>query len=245
MQKISRQALLKSRAELTRRKEHLLMLVPKQLGSESATPLERVFEIIEGTVRIGRRYPSDDSKLETAKVADPASSHFYSGPKLQRERITGHNVKIVECTIRIGRRYPSDDSKVERAKVADPASSHFYSCPKFQRERIIGQHKVEIVEGTIRVGRWHPSDDSRLETAKVADSASPRFYSGPKLQRERLAGHKFGATLSGESKVASQRYECKRIGHFAEECLAQRKQRGRTRNSPGKGNPSERSRTRS
>jgi len=54
MQKSSRQALFKSKAELTRRKEHLLMLVPKRLGSESATPLERVIEINEGTVRIGR-----------------------------------------------------------------------------------------------------------------------------------------------------------------------------------------------
>jgi len=88
----------------------LLMLVPKRLGSESATPLERVFEIIEGIVRIGRRYPPDDSKLETAKVADPAISRFYSGPKFQRERITGHKVEIVEDTIRLGRWHPSDDS---------------------------------------------------------------------------------------------------------------------------------------
>ena len=143
MQKLSRQALLKSKAELTRRKEHLLMLVPKRLGSESATPLERV---------------------------------------------------------------------------------------------------IEIIEGTVRIGRWHPSDDSRLDTAKVADPASSRFYSGPKLQRERLAGHKFGSTLSVGSKVTSQYYECKGIGHLAEECPAQQKRRGRTRNSPGKGNPSEGSR---
>jgi len=145
------------------------MLVSKRLGSESATPLERVIEISEGTVRIGQRHPSDDSKLETAKVADPASSRFYSGPKFQRERITGH--------------------------------------------------KAEIVEGTIRKGRRYPSDDSRLETAKVADSASSHFYSGPKLHRERLAGHKFETTLSVRSKVASQYYECKGIGHFPEECL--------------------------
>jgi len=174
MQKIRRQALLKSKAELTRRMGHLLMLtislVPKWLGSESATPLERVIEISEGTVRKGRWYPSNDSKLETAKVADPASSRFYSGPKLQRERITGH--------------------------------------------------KIEITEGTVRIGRWHPSDDSKLETVKVADPASSRFYSGPKLQRERIAGHKFETTLSVGSKVASQCYECKGIGHFAEECPA-------------------------
>jgi len=229
----------------THQAERTFINVSAETGSESATPLERVFEISEGTARIGRRYPSDDSKVERAKVADPASSHFYSGPKFQRERITGHNVKIVECTIRVGRWHPSDDSKLETAKVADPASSRFYSGPKLQRERSAGQHKVEIVVSTIRLGRWYPSNGLRLETAKAADSASSRFYSGPKLHRERLAGHKFEATLSGESKVASQRYECKGIGHFAEECLAQRKRRGRTRNSPGKGNPSERSRSRS
>ena len=99
------------------------MLVPKQLSSESATPLERVIEISEGTVRIGRWYPSDDSKLETAKVADPASSRFYSGPKFQRERITRHKVEIVEGTIRLGRWHASDDSRLETAKVADSSSS--------------------------------------------------------------------------------------------------------------------------
>jgi len=228
----------------THQAERTFINVSAETGSESATPLERVFEIIEGTVRIGRRYPSDDSKEERAKVADSASSHFYSGPKFQRERITGHNVKIVEGTIRLGRWYPSDDSKVERAKVADSASSHFYSGPKFQRDRITG-HNVKIVEGTIRLGRWYPSNDLTLETAKVADSANSRFHSGPKLHRERLAGHKFEATLSIRSKVASQYYECKGIGHFAEECPAQRKRRGRTKNSPGKGNPSERSRSQS
>ena len=144
MQKLSRQALLKLKSERTRRKGHLIMstisLVPKSLGSESATPLERVIEISEGTVRIGRWHPSDDSKLETAKVADPASSRFYSGPKLQRERITGHKVEIVEGTIRLGRWHPSDDSRLDTAKVADPASSRFYSGPKLQRDRLAG-HK--------------------------------------------------------------------------------------------------------
>ena len=88
MQKISRQALFKSKAELTRGKGHLLMstisLVPKWLGSESATPLGRVIEVCEGTVRIGQWYASDGSKLEKEKVAYPASSRFYSGPNLKR-----------------------------------------------------------------------------------------------------------------------------------------------------------------
>jgi len=64
MQKSVRQALLlKSKSEITRRKGHLIMstisLVPKWLGSESATLLERVIEISEGRIRIGRWHPSD------------------------------------------------------------------------------------------------------------------------------------------------------------------------------------------
>jgi len=149
MQKSIRQALLlKSKSELTRRKEHLLLstisLVPKWSGSESAIPLERV---------------------------------------------------------------------------------------------------IEVIEGTVRIGRWHPSGDLKLETAEVADPATSRFNSGPKLQRERIAGQKFEPTLRVRSKVASQCYKCQGIGRFAKECPALRRRRGRTRNSPRKGNPSQRSRS--
>jgi hypothetical protein len=75
-----------------------ILLVPKWSGSESAIPLERVIEIIEGTFRIGRWHLSDGLKLETAKVADPASSRFYLRPKFQRKRIAGHKF---EATIRV------------------------------------------------------------------------------------------------------------------------------------------------
>jgi len=151
-------------------------------------------------------------------------------------------MKLVK-TCRIGRWHLSDNSKLETAKVADSATSRFYSGPKLQRERITGQIiEGQIIEDAFRIGRWHPSDDSKLETAKVADPTSSRLYSGPKLQRERGKGHKFETTLSVASKVASY-YECQGIGHFAKECPAQRRRRGRTRNSPGKGNPSERSRS--
>ena len=70
-------------------------------------------------VRIGRRHPSDDSKVERAKVANSASSHFYPGPKFQRERIIGqHKVKIIVGTVRLGRWYPSKDLELETAKAA-------------------------------------------------------------------------------------------------------------------------------
>jgi len=59
MQDSSRQAfLLEAKAELTRRKEHLLMLiislVTKCSGAESAIPLEESNENNEGTAIIGR-----------------------------------------------------------------------------------------------------------------------------------------------------------------------------------------------
>ena len=102
---------------------------------------------------------------------------------------------------------------------------------------------IENNEGTARIGRWHPSDGSKLEKSQVADPASSRFNLGPKFQRERTAGQKFETTLRVRPKVASQCYECQGIGHFAKECPALRRRRGRTRKSPGKGNPSERSRS--
>ena len=147
MQKIRRQALLKSKAELTRRKEHLLMsnisLVPKWLGSESATPLERVIEISEGTVRIGRWHPSDDSRIETAKVADPASSRFYSGTKLQRERLAGHKF---ETTLSV------------RSKVA----SQRYECEGRGRTARECPTRLKHEKTRNSPGKRNPSERSRL-----------------------------------------------------------------------------------
>jgi hypothetical protein len=62
MQRFSSQALLlRTKVELTRRKEHLLMLtislVPKWSGLESAIPPKKALEIVVGTVRVGRWQP--------------------------------------------------------------------------------------------------------------------------------------------------------------------------------------------
>jgi hypothetical protein len=93
MQRFSCQALLlRTKVELIRRKEHLLMLtislVPKWSGSESAIPLKKVLEIGECTVRVGRWHPSDWLKLEMPKVADSASSLFNLCTKFNGEKIT-------------------------------------------------------------------------------------------------------------------------------------------------------------
>ena len=109
---------------------------------------------------------------------------------------------------------------------------------------------ISTLEASARIGKWEPENTVeiitlKLEASKVADPASSRFNLGPKLQRERIAGHKFEPTLRVRSEAASQYYKCQGIGHFAKECPAQQRRRGRTRNSPGKGNPNERSRSRS
>jgi hypothetical protein len=103
MQSFSRQALLsRTKVELTRRKEHLLMftisLVPKWSGLESAIPLEKALEIIKGTVKRGRWHPSEWLKLEMSKVADSASSLFNLYTKSNGEKISQ---EICETTIRV------------------------------------------------------------------------------------------------------------------------------------------------
>jgi len=109
---------------------------------------------------------------------------------------------------------------------------------------------ISTLEASARIGKWEPENTVeiitlKLEASKVADPASSRFNLGPKLQRERIAGHKFEPTLKVRSEAASQYYKCQGIGHFAKECPARQRRRGRTRKSPGKGNPSERSRSQS
>jgi len=103
-------------------------------------------------------------------------------------------------------------------------------------------------EASVRIGRREPENTGeiitlKLEASEVDNPASSRFNMGPKFQREGIGGHKFDPTLRIRPKVASEYYKCQGIGHFAEGCPAQRRRRERTRNSPGKGNPSERARS--
>jgi len=104
-------------------------------------------------------------------------------------------------------------------------------------------------EASVRIGRREPEDTGeiitlKLEASKVDNPVSSRFNMGPKFQREGIEGYKFDPTLRIRPKVASEYYKCQGTGHVAKRCHAQRRQRKRTRNSPGKGNPSERARLR-
>jgi len=107
---------------------------------------------------------------------------------------------------------------------------------------------ILTLESSARIGRREPKNTVEiialnLEASKVADPASSHFNLRPKFQRERIAGQKFEPTPRDRSKATLRCYRCQGIGHFAKECPARRRRRGRTRNSPGKGNPSERARS--
>jgi len=92
---------------------------------------------------------------------------------------------------------------------------------------------IENIESTAKIGRWHPSDCLELAASKVADSASSLFNSCPNFHGKKI-WQKFETTHRVRSKAASRCYECQGIGHFAKECPARRRRRGRSRNSPGK-----------
>jgi len=105
------------------------------------------------------------------------------------------------------------------------------------------------LEASVRIGRREPEYKGeimtlKLEASKVDNPASSRFNMGPNFEREGIEGHKFDPTLRIRPKVAFEYYKCQGIGHFAKGFPAQRRRRERTRNSPGKGNPSERARSR-
>jgi len=107
---------------------------------------------------------------------------------------------------------------------------------------------ILTLEASVRIGRRETKNTVeiialKLEASKVADPASSRFNLCPKFQRERIADQKFETRLRDRSKAALRCYRCQGIGHFAKECPARRRRRGRTRNSPGKGTPSERARS--
>jgi len=107
---------------------------------------------------------------------------------------------------------------------------------------------ILTLEASARIGRREPKNTVEIIALKLvasidADPASSRFNLWPKFQMESVAGQNFEPTLTDRSKAVLRCYRCQGIGHFAKECPARRRRRGRTRNSPGKGNPSERARS--
>jgi hypothetical protein len=88
----------------------------------------------------------------------------------------------------------------------------------------------EFVEITAQT-KWRDLSGCSKLTLKVNDLASLLF-------NLRLNKEEFGTTFAGKRKVACKHYECQGTWHYASKCRAREKRRGRTKNSPGKSNPS-------
>jgi hypothetical protein len=88
----------------------------------------------------------------------------------------------------------------------------------------------EFVEITAQTEWRDPSGCLKL-TLKVTDLASLLF-------NLRLNRQEFRTKFADKRKTASKHCECQGIGHIAKKCPAWEKRREKTKNSPGKSNPS-------
>jgi hypothetical protein len=83
---------------------------------------------------------------------------------------------------------------------------------------------ISTLEASARIDKWEPKDTLKLAASKVADHACSLFNLCPKFHGNKISWQKFEMTHRYRSKARQRR-------------------RGRTRNSPEKGNPRERLRS--
>jgi len=100
-----------------------------------------------------------------------------------------------------------------------------------------------IIEGSARIVHWLETDCLQVAVLGLVDNVRTFYNSCPEFHGENVLWQNFETTFRKRSKTAFQCYECQGIRHFAKECPERQRRRGKTKNSPGKENPSERSKS--
>jgi len=95
-------------------------------------------------------------------------------------------------------------------------------------------------EGSERIGHWWETDCFQVVVLGLVDRGRTFYNSCPELQGEDVLWKNFGTSHMKNVKPALRGYECQGVGHFAKECPARKRRRGKTKNSPGKNDPTER-----
>ena len=89
-------------------------------------------------------------------------------------------------------------------------------------------------EGSARIGHWWETDCLQVVVLGLVDNVRT-FYKG-----EDVLWQNFGTTFRKNVKPALRGYECQGVGHFGSKCPTRQRRRGKTKNSPGKNDPTER-----
>jgi hypothetical protein len=100
------------------------------------------------------------------------------------------------------------------------------------------------MESAISLEEFFSSIEGSAKIGNLAVDNVRTFYNScPKLHEENVLWQNFETTFRKMSKSALQYYECQGIRHLANKGPVQQRWRGKTNNSPGKENLSERSKS--
>jgi len=89
-------------------------------------------------------------------------------------------------------------------------------------------------EGSARIGHWWKTDCLQVVVLGLVENVRT-FYKG-----EDVLWQNFGTTFRKNVKPALRGYECQGVGHFGRKCPTRQRRRGKTKNSPGINEPTER-----
>ena len=128
----------------------------------------------------------------------------------------------------------------QRLTTTPPLSTKiFLWYPAFQNGQVRnqpahGRNFSPNIKGSAGIGHWWETDCLQVVVLGLVDNVRT-FYKG-----EDVLWQNFGTTFRKNVKPALRGYECQGVGHFGRECPTRQRRRGKSKNSPGKNDPTER-----